>query len=187
MKNSEFKTCNLQLATFNSPSPYPSPQRGEGTGEGAGFTLIELIIVLFIIGISLSLTGIFTNYKGSLLELKKFARELSVTLRYARSHAVAEKTRYTFILSEDKRMYGLYAGFRDDVSIEEQNPIVYKAVPDTIETIMEDKDGGRIDFSPQGNSNGGMIEIRDRKGNSFLVIVNKITGRAEVRKIQNSK
>jgi len=167
-----FKSCNLKFAICNSQK---------------GFTLIELIIVLFIIGISLSLTGILTNYKGSFLELKKFARELSTTLRYARSHAVAEKTRYSLILSGDKKVYGLYAGFRDDISIEEQTPIVYKAVPDTLETIMDDKDSGRIDFSPLGNSNGGMIEIRDRKGNSFFVIVNKITGRAEVKKIQSEK
>jgi len=153
-----------------------------------GFTLIELIIVLFIIGIALGLTGVIIRYKSGSLELNTFTRELSTTLKYARSHAVIEKIRYTFVLSEDKRRYGLYAGFRDDVSIEEQTPIVYKAIPDTVETIIENKDGSkRIDFLPQGNSNGGMIEIRDRKGNSFFVIVNKITGIAEVKKIQDSR
>jgi general secretion pathway protein H len=149
-----------------------------------GFTLLEMLIVMLIIGLAFGFTVILTTYKGSTIELNTFTKEVSATLRYARSHAVAEKRVYSFVLWEDERAFGLYADFpKEDTDIE-PSPIVYKDIPESLEMSLKDgSDKMRIDFYPQGNSSGGIIEIRNQKGRVFSIIVNKVTGRVRVSKI----
>ncbi|MCK5286463.1 MAG: prepilin-type N-terminal cleavage/methylation domain-containing protein [Thermodesulfovibrionia bacterium] len=165
-----FKTFNLNSSFRNSQS--------------SGFTLIELIIVIIIIGIALGLSTIFIRYGGGGVELNTFVKELSATLRYARSHSVAEKKKYSFILWEDRRAYGLYVdSSADENDIEDPQPLIYKTVPESIEVILKDKKGEiKIDFFPLGNSGGGILEIKNQKGKTFFIKINKITGRVEVEK-----
>ncbi len=152
--------------------------------QSSGFTLIELVIVLFIIGIAIGLSTIVTRYGGGFVELNTFAKELSATLRYARSHSVAEKKIYSFILWEDKRAYGLYVDLpADENEFEELQPLIYKDIPESLAIILKDnKEDIKIDFFPQGNSGGGIIEVRNQKGKTLFIKVNKITGRVEVKK-----
>lgn len=152
-----------------------------------GVTLIELIIVLFIIGIASGLVGVLIYRGTSDLELSTFTKDVSATLRYARSHAIAEKKVYSFIMWEDKMAYGLYVDYPEE-EVEEPAPLIYKTVPKLLEAIFKSKtDNFRIDFFPQGNSSGGIIEIKNQKGKTFFIIVNKVTGRVEVKKSQNEK
>jgi len=156
-----------------------------------GFTLIELLIVMLIIGIALGFISITAYYGGGPLELNTFAKDVSATLRYARSHAIAEKRVYSFIMWKDKRTYGLYVDFSDNEETEEPTPVIYKTIPDSLEATFKDRsprldpdaDSFRIVFFPQGNSSGGIMEIRNQKSKVFLIIVNKVTGRVEVKKV----
>ncbi len=168
---------------MNFPSPNPLPQ-GEGARGRAGFTLIELLIVLLIIGIAFGLTGLAIHSGGSFFELNTFSKNVSATLRYARSHAVAEKKIYSFILLKDDRAFGLYADFSGGNKDEEPPPVIYKAIPANLGVVLKNKtDDFKIDFFPQGNSSGGTIEIKDEKGRIFSIVVSRVTGRVEVKKI----
>ncbi len=149
----------------------------------AGFTLIELLIVLLIIGLAFGLTGLAIHSGGSFFELNTFSKDVSATLRYARSQAVAEKKIYSFILWKEDRAFGLYTDFSGGNKDEELPPIIYKAIPSTLEVNLKNKtDDFKIDFFPQGNSSGGTIEIKDKKGRAFSIVVSRVTGRVEVKK-----
>lgn len=157
-------------------------------GRGCtGFTLIELLVVLIIIATASALVGI-ALYRGSgNLELKTFTRDISATLRYARSHAISEKKIYTFLLWEDKRAYGLYAELSYG-DTEDKIPVIYKSVPEKLQPVFKNREGSiRIAFFPQGNSTGGVIEIESREGKGFFIKVNKITGTVKIKKRPNEK
>lgn len=157
--------------------------------HSAGFTLIELIIVLMIIGISLGLVGIFVNQGASNLELKRFAKKMATTLKYARNHAVSNKKIYSFVISESDGTYSLqeadFAGRSEDV---EPESVISGSVPEKLKIKFDERGEGalRIDFFPGGNSTGGVIDIRNEADRSLLVTVNRVTGKVEIRKNQNS-
>ncbi len=167
-KSLNFKICNLQSAICNS--------------EKAGFTLIELLIVLFIIGMVVGLVGIIINRDIGNLELNTFAKEISASMRYARSHAVAEKKRYFLIIWKKNRAYGLYVDGHDKTQKEDISPIIYKTFPERLSVNFKDGDeeNVRIVFFPQGDSTGGRIEIKNEKGSTLFILINKITGRVIV-------
>lgn len=150
-------------------------------GSEKGLTLIELLLVLLIIGIASTLVGVLVHKGIGNVGLNTFAKEISATLRYARSHAVAEKRTYSFIIWGKDKAYGLYA---------DASPIIYKrfSLEDLQATLKNsDVEDIRIDFSPQGNSTGGTIEIKSQKGPTWFISVNRVTGKIDVKKIQNSK
>ncbi len=149
--------------------------------QRTGFTLIELIVVLFIIGIASGLVGILITKKTGNLELRTFTKEMSATLRYARSHAVSEKKVYSFIIHKTDRIYGLYTDISGD---EEPVSVISKPIPDSLQITFNgnEADSLRIDFSPQGSSTGGVIEIKSQKGTFFFIIINRVSGKVEVKK-----
>ncbi len=153
-----------------------------------GFTLIELIIVMFIMAIAAGLVGIFIHGGSGKFELKTFTKNMSTTLRHARSRAIAEKKVYSFIMLEDKRAYGLYAGLPHSEDIEEAVTVAYETIPEPLQVMTDSReDYFRINFYPRGNSSGGKIRITNQKGEGFLILINKITGSVKVKKNQNSK
>ena len=157
--------------------------------HSAGFTLIELIIVLMIIGISLGLVGFFVNQGASNLELKRVAKEIATTLRYARNQAVSEKKGYSFVIRESDGTYSLYAA---DIAVHNEGDspesVMSRTLPDKLKIKFDERVEGalRIDFFPGGNSTGGVIDIRNQADRSLLVTVNRLTGKVEIRKNQNS-
>jgi prepilin-type N-terminal cleavage/methylation domain-containing protein len=147
-----------------------------------GFTLIELIMVMLIAAVAFSLVVVVTRYGGGVVELNTFVKETAATLRYARNYAVAHKKVYSFILSEDKKSYSLYADLPDIETDENPPPVLSKEVPESLDVVFKDKtEVYRIDFYPQGNSRGGVLQISNQKGKILFIIINRVTGKIEVK------
>ncbi len=147
-----------------------------------GFTLLEIIIVLIIIGIASGLVGIYISRDRGSMELRTFTKDISAVLRYARSQAVSGKKTYCFVIDRDdgKYVYRLYAD--NNTGDEEIKPLISKPVPEELQVTMDNSDADTlsVEFFPLGNSSGGVIEIRNRKGAGFLIVVNRITGKLKV-------
>jgi general secretion pathway protein H len=149
----------------------------------SGFTLIEIIIVLFIIGIASGLVGILISRGSGSLEIRTFTKDVSSVLRYARNHAVSEKRQYCFVIDINEDVYRLYTtDTSKDEEDEETVLVISKSIPEELQMTVKDSDTDSpyIEFFPWGNTSGGVIEITNRKGSVFFIIVNRITGRLEV-------
>src|SRR5262249_34547413 len=62
----------------------------------SGFTLIEMIVVLVILGLSLSIVAGFSPRRNTTLELSAATGRVSMALRLARSRAMTEDRPVTF-------------------------------------------------------------------------------------------
>ena len=145
-----------------------------------GFTLIELVLVLFIIGIASALAvGILYKSMDN-VRLKTSAKELSATLRYARSHAVAEKKMYSFVMNNNG--YGLYAEPQDksDAEQEKTSLVFQKTLPQGIAAEYQDSEDIRIDFYPQGDSTGGEIRLKNEKDSVMVITVEEVSGKVKI-------
>ena len=156
---------------------------GSGRRSAAkGFTLIEIIIVLFIIGLATGIAGIMISRNSSSLELRTFTRDISSVLRYARNSAVSEKNIYCLSFDHEKNMITLYSETTDYKIID---LVLSRELPDGIELLIGDgEEDSHLEFMPQGNSSGGTIEIRDEEGRSYYIEVNRITGKISVVKAE---
>ena len=139
------------------------------------FTLIELIIVIFIIGMASAVVGgsLYRNMDD--IRLKTAAKEMAATLRYARSRSVAEKKVYSFIA--DVKGYGLYTDHSDSglkAGQEKYAYSLYKYYPEGIYIESREKEEAGIDFFPEGDSTGGVIILKNRKASSYVISVEKI-------------
>jgi general secretion pathway protein H len=148
--------------------------------NSSGFTLLEVIIVLIIIAISSGLVGLYIGHSSGKLKLRTFTKELSATLRYARNHAVSEKQTYCFVVNMDDGMYRLYNSNKDEEG--GLIPAISNPIPEEIAvTLNEDTaDFYQIEFFPQGNSSGGVIELTSIDGDVLFITINRITGKVEV-------
>lgn len=146
-----------------------------------GFTLIELIIVLFIIGIVSGLVGMMVSRGTGSLETRTFTKDVSAVLRYARNHAVSEKKIYCFVIDRDEQMLRLYAETPDYKKID---LVTDKVIPEELEIKVQgnDEEAQYIEFFPQGHSSGGVVEIINEKGTVYFIAVNRISGKLEVEK-----
>jgi general secretion pathway protein H len=150
-------------------------------GYQKGFTLIEVIIVLIIIAVASALVGVLVNKGSESVEIRTFSKDISATLRYARNHAVSEKKTYCFVIDKDESMYKLYAVSSEDE--EDVELVISKPIPEEIEVVTDNSEEVFfIEFFPRGDSSGGMMEVIHNKGMSFLISVNRITGKVEVEK-----
>ncbi|MBI4688188.1 MAG: prepilin-type N-terminal cleavage/methylation domain-containing protein [Nitrospirae bacterium] len=146
-----------------------------------GFTLIELLIVIFIIALTLTFAGVMIQRSSEGLRLNTLAKEISATLRYARSHAIAEKKLYSFIVNEEKKYFALYS---------EKSEVICKTFPEELQFDLKGKGFKdiKIDFYPQGNSTGGTIELKSPKNSkAWAVSVNRVTGKVEVKRVTSDK
>jgi len=147
----------------------------------SGFTLIEIIIVLFIIGIASGLVGIWISRGSGNLEIRKFTKDISAVLRYARTRAVSEKKIYSFVIDREEQKYRLYG---EDSDNEKAELVMDKDIPENLQMMLQDRDeeSSNIEFFPRGNSTGGVIEILKETGTGYLIRINKLTGKVDVEK-----
>ncbi|MBU2623577.1 MAG: GspH/FimT family pseudopilin [Proteobacteria bacterium] len=145
------------------------------------FTLIELIVVIFIIGLASAVVGgsLYRNMDD--IRLKTAAKEIAATLRYARSRSVAEKKVYSFIA--DVKGYGLYTDHSDSglkTGQEKHAYSLYKYYPEGIDIENREKEETVIDFFPEGDSTGGSIILKNRKATSYVISVDKIQSSVKI-------
>lgn len=156
----------------------------------AGFTFLEIIIVMIIMGIALGVVGMVISKDRGSLEAKTFTKELSAVLRRARSNAVTEKKTYCFVINKEEREFRLFAdkvkNKEDDWESGKFNLVISKPIPEELEMILQgdDSDFPFIEFFPQGNSTGGVLEISNEKGTTYFISVNMITGKLDVEKAE---
>ncbi len=145
-----------------------------GDRKQDGFTLIELLVVLAIIGLLLTLAPIGLSRMMPGLEVQAAARQLSASLRNARSIAIRDNQEATLTLDLEERRYSL-AGETRDYEIDED--IEIKLLTATSE--QESEQVGSIRFFPDGTSTGGTVTLTGG-GVAYDVLVDWLTGRIEI-------
>ncbi len=146
-----------------------------------GFTLIELTIVLVVLGIAVGLAGLYIGKNSAAVDLKKFTREVSAVMRYARNHAVTEKKIYCLVIDRDEQMLRLYS---EDTDYSNVTIVIEKEIPEMLEIGMQgnDSESTFVEFFPGGNTTGGVMEIVNVNGSRYFIIVNRITGKLTLEK-----
>ena len=175
----------------------------------AGFTLIELVLVIFIIGLFTSLVApAITSTTG--LRLKTTTKRVAAGLRFARSQAVISGSTYraTFDLengqvtveslaSDNPYERGMDEGTwrDDDEDLDEERASrqrppekkVFLMPPDvTIAQVVIDgeeifEETAEIDFFPNGSCSGGDIFLMDSKERMFRISLEFLTGIVKIR------
>jgi len=139
-------------------------------GNKRGFTLLELLVVLFIVGIIVSVVAVsFGRLRDKTLFTEE-ARRIYLTTRHAREAAILDKREIAFRLNEETSTYWLdYSGSK---------PAEKHAVPNKF--IITGPD---IFFFPKGNSSGGLIEIQNEKGQKYAIEVNQVLGTSTIKRL----
>ena len=149
---------------------------GKGWIKSRGFSLLELLVVLVIIGLSASL--VLPTLAGGLssLRLKTAAREVSATLRYARSLAVSVGKEQVINMDIEEGKYWLNED--KDNNRELPSDIRFLNVTTQGEEITTGMAG--IVFYPMGNSSGSSIFITAGKDRNCHILTQLATGVVEV-------
>lgn len=124
----------------------------------AGFTLLELLVVIFLITLIAGLSAVFFSRNLSFDRLNATAREMSATIRYARSLAQLHGEKQIVTIDIDSKFYGL-AG-RGNKSIPPE--VAIKIIDPLAGEIHREK--YRIVLNEFGGVEGGTIVLsRDKK------------------------
>lgn len=169
---------------------------------GRGFTLLELLVVLVIMGLASGL--VVPRLIGSLSNtaLLTAGKQITASLRWARSAAVSRRTMMTavFHIPENRMEFKRPAGDGDgrepagaaNSSGLHQPPPVFD-LPRNVSLEMGVTPGGemvkeefRILFHPAGNSSGGEIVLHNDRGRRLKIVVDFITGTAQLLEIAPS-
>ena len=136
-----------------------------------GFTLLEIIIVLFLITLIMGLSTVFfSNFLPS-VKFNAAGREMTATIRHARSLARMNMESKTFIIDFDNKTYGI-----------EGQPT--KHIPPESSIRIVDPFAGEITqgkysivFNPTGSMGVGTIFLSTRK-KGLRIDMDPITGAA---------
>jgi type II secretion system protein H len=137
-------TFNSELGTRNSELP-------------SGFTLIELTVVLFLMALILSLSTLFFGNTLPSAKLSATGRELSATIRHARSLAQLNGTSQAVLVNLDTRRYGIEGraarSIPPDIGIK------------VIDPLLGEVPGGtyRILFEATGGVEAAIIDLWNKK------------------------
>lgn len=146
-----------------------------------GFSLIELILVLFLIGL---IAGLVTPFLISTLERTKSqseVRKIASTLRYARNQAISQKTPFAFAANIDDKRYWITPLYSNETLR------VFSLAPEIRfsqfvfqeETIVHGSFS--IVFYPQGSSSGGSIDLETTSAGKaptlYSIALDPVTGK----------
>ena len=181
-------------------TPHPAPR------TSFGFTLLELIVVLFILGLATALVApAFTRSFGR-LQLTAAARDLAALCRYARTQAITSQTVLEVVLDRQANAYWLRGpdwvvsrlGGIEQVATAENPEQPWQArlrqarvrsLPAgvTLKSVVLDQgplregERGAIAFFPQGGSTGGEVWVSDEKGRGYRIVVDPSIGLVGIR------
>ena len=146
-------------------------------GKNNGFILLELIVVLFLATIIMGMSAVlFANFLPS-NRINATVRNISSTLKYARSMAQIQNERQTVIVDLDAKRYGIEGqGLKDipsDVGIKIIDPLSGE--------ILEGKYS--LIFQATGNIEGGTIVVWNSK-KSITIQTDPILGSVSVHAAQ---
>jgi len=140
------------------------------TAGNRGFTLLELLLVLFIVGLAVAVV----MFSGSRLQEKTIfnteARKLYLTVRHARETSILERRDIVFKVDVGSKRYWMDYG--DDKTSE------MHSIPEKFTLEGED-----VIFFPKGNSSGGKIEIANGKGQKYEVTVDPVLGTTSIKRL----
>jgi general secretion pathway protein H len=155
--------------------------------QEGGFSLLELIVVMALIGIIAALVPPLMTRSLSNLKMKTTVKEISATLRFARSQAISTKTTQFFFLDIEEKKYWISTFSHQSSTISLQPKTIdheiaiegFKSSRDSDDII---RDGVvRVEFSPQGSSSGGVILVKIKDEDRVLSIdADMFTGRVKV-------
>ena len=143
-------------------------------GLSRGFTLLEVMLVLFLMGLAYGLAMPMIGSGAVILELKGATRQLAAGLRKARGTAIAQRDDATltvdvgqrhFSLSGDGKIYPLPKAIEINL-FTAQSEQLYEKI-------------GNIRFFPDGTSTGGRVTLT-AQGTSFAVDVDWLTGKVVI-------
>jgi general secretion pathway protein H len=158
-----------------------------------GFSLIELMVVLILIGLSVSLVVPSLSRFSKTIELKTAAKKISEILRYCRSEAVNKGLVYQVFFDSDLREVRVQSmeenredeqsggkGYQKTYSL----PVGIQIGEMDIPSPQYSSGLPAIEFYPNGGSNGGsfLVNTQDRKG--YKIKVHFLTGIVKVEKAE---
>ena len=139
-------------------------------GNNNGVTLLELLVVLFIIGLATAMVVFSAGRMRDNSVFREEARKIYLTAKHAREVAILERQDVALKIDEEGNRYWLdYGG--DKTS---EMHAVPKKYP------LSGKD---LYFFPKGNSSGGLIEIRNEKGQKYAITVDQVLGTSSIKRL----
>jgi len=164
-----------------------------------GFSLIELMVVIILIGLSISLVAPSLSRFSKTVELKGTAKKISGILRYCRSEAVNRGQVYQVLFDpnlREVRVQWMESGGEKgkDEKKEEKNGKKIYFLPDgvrmkgiQIAPSQYPSETPLIEFYPNGGSNGGTILLETQGGQQYKIKVSFLTGMVELEKAERSE
>ena len=153
-----------------------------------GFTLLELILVLFLMGLMAGIVLPFVVSTLDRVKLQSEARQISSALQFARSEAITKKTLFTFNADIDNNQYWLATPKEKEVTQTKtlDETVKIKNYQGAEETVS---DGTFIiNFYPRGNSSAGTIHLQSSIAESdelvYAITIDPITGKPRVKLLE---
>jgi len=158
----------------NNKSMFNATRDTRHPARSSGFTLIELTVVLFLMALILSLSTLFFGNTLPSAKLSATGRELSATIRQARSLAQLNGTSQAVLVNLDTRRYGIEG--RGARSIP---PEIGIKVTDPLRGEVQ---GGiyRILFEATGGVEGAIIDLWNTK-RIMRIVTDPIVGTVTLR------
>lgn len=161
------------------------PRRGAG-----GFTLLELLAVLSIMALAAVLVTPSLGVSLGYWRLQAAGREIGTLAKFARNQSVARGQRLQVVLDRSRRIYWLDnepPTLTEPEAAGRQGIRLYALPPGvrfgdaTVAGARAEEDRVAFVFFPRGDSTGGEVRVLDERGASYRVVIDPVTGRADVR------
>ena len=139
-------------------------------GNNNGVTLLELLVVLFIIGLATAMVVFSAGRMRDNSVFREEARKIYLTAKHAREVAILERQDVALKIDEEGNRYWLDYGSNKTSEMH--------AVPKKYPLSGKD-----LYFFPKGNSSGGLIEIRNEKGQKYAIKVDQVLGTSSIKRL----
>lgn len=154
--------------------------------DPSGFTLLELLLVIFFMGLIVGMATPFVMSTLDRIELQSSARQVASALNYARNKAITIKEPIIFNGDLTQNQFWL-----DSINGNKVNSVITLSSPIQIDHFIEvggseTINNGKfsVSFFPQGNSSGGIIVIgienTEETKNNYAINIDPITGKSKL-------